>query len=69
MIAVDELDSVPLLSGVAPEHLAPLAQTAGDARLGVGEHAAHEGDPPALFVVLSGKVEVTSCSTGPAERA
>jgi thioredoxin reductase len=64
MIVVDELNSVPLFSGVERDHLAPLAQTAGDVQLGVGEYAAHEGDPPALFVVLSGKIEVTKLFDG-----
>jgi thioredoxin reductase (NADPH) len=59
MIEPSELAAMPLLAGVAIEDLARLAESAGDVRLGVGEYAAHEGDERALYLVLSGRIEVT----------
>src|SRR5688500_9901304 len=64
MIDVSELSAVPMFSKTAPEALARMAHSAADLRLGVGEYAAHEGDPRALFVVLSGKIEVRKSIDG-----
>ncbi|MFZ2648980.1 MAG: FAD-dependent oxidoreductase [Burkholderiaceae bacterium] len=64
MISVPDLSAIELLAGVASEDLARLAQGAGDLRLARGEYAAHEGDERALFVVLSGRIEVTKVIDG-----
>jgi thioredoxin reductase (NADPH) len=64
MISADELKEIPFLASVAPEDLARLAQAAGDVRLAPGEYAVHEGDERALFVVLSGRIEVTKLIDG-----
>jgi thioredoxin reductase (NADPH) len=59
MIEGSELAAAPLLSKAAPEDLERVARSAADVRLGAGEYAAHEGDERALYVVLSGHIEVT----------
>ena len=64
MISTDELKAIPFLASVAPEDMARLAQGVGDVRLAPGEYAVHEGDERALFVVLSGRIEVTKLIDG-----
>jgi thioredoxin reductase (NADPH) len=64
MIALSDLRNVPLFSATAPDDLALLAKSAADVQLDVGEYAVHEGDERALFVVLSGKIEVTKLFEG-----
>jgi thioredoxin reductase (NADPH) len=64
MIAISELGAVSLFSKVAAEDLTRLVQAAGDVRLGAEEYVVHEGDERALFVVLSGKIEVTKSIDG-----
>ncbi len=64
MISLEDLKAVPLFAQVLPEDLARLAQAAGDLRLGTAEYAVHEGDARALFVVLSGRLEVTKSVDG-----
>jgi thioredoxin reductase (NADPH) len=64
MIDISELATVPVLSGAPAEDLARVARGAADIRLAPGEHAAHEGDERALFLVLSGKIEVTKSIDG-----
>lgn len=59
MILVTELAAAPILSKADPDVLALVSQFAADIRLGAGEYAAHEGDERALYVVLSGHIEVT----------
>ena len=64
MISIVELQAIPFLASVSPDDLARLAHAAGDLRLAAGEHAAHEGDERSLFVVLSGRIEVTKLIDG-----
>jgi thioredoxin reductase (NADPH) len=64
MISTDELTAIPFLATAAPDDLARLAHAAGDLHLAAGEYAAHEGDERALFVVLSGRIEVTKLIDG-----
>ena len=64
MIDVSELAAVPVLSKVASEDLTSIARTAADIRLAAGEVAVHEGDDRALYVVLSGKIEVSKSIDG-----
>ena len=49
---------------MARDDLARLTQVAGDLRLAQGEYAVHEGAERALFVVLSGRIEVTKLIDG-----
>ena len=64
MISTDDLQAMTFLATVAADDLARLAHAAGDLRLASGECAAHEGDERALFVVLSGRIEVTKLIDG-----
>src|SRR3954465_322607 len=59
MILVTELAAPPILSKADPHVLGLVSQAAADIRLGAGEYAAHEGDERALYVMLSGHIEVT----------
>jgi len=58
MLSVDDLTSLPMFAGEDLPVLNALLRGAGDVRIGVGEFAIHEGDEPALYAVLSGKLEV-----------
>jgi thioredoxin reductase (NADPH) len=64
MIAVEDFAASPVLSSVPHDDLARVARTAGDVRLASGEYAVHEGDERALFLVLSGRIEVTKAVDG-----
>ena len=64
MIDVSELAAVPVRSGAPEEDLVRVARPAADIRLGPGEHAVHEGDDRALFLVLAGKIEVRKAIDG-----
>ena len=64
MIAIEELAALPLFARLPREELARLSDAAADLRLGAGEYAAHEGDERALYVVLSGRIEVTKLVEG-----
>src|SRR3954468_1814910 len=59
MILLTELAAVPILSKADPDVLALVSQSAADIRLGAGEYAVHEGDERALYIMLSGHIEVT----------
>ncbi len=59
MLTPQDFADIPFLASVPPEELARLAEGAGDLRLTPGEYAVHEGGERALFVVLSGRIEVT----------
>ena len=62
MILVTELAAAPILSKADPDVLALVAQSAADIPLAAGEYAVHEGDERALYVVLSGHIQVTKRS-------
>jgi len=64
MISLHDLDTVPFLASVARDDLVRLTQVAGDLRLAQGEYAVHEGAERTLFVVLSGRIEVTKLIDG-----
>jgi thioredoxin reductase (NADPH) len=64
MVVAEELAAVPVLASVAADDLARLARAAGDVHLATGEYAVHEGGERALFVVLSGRIEVTKAIDG-----
>jgi thioredoxin reductase (NADPH) len=59
MLTTDELTAIPLFSSLGTAQLADIARLAADIHVGAGEYVVHEGDEPALFIVLSGKIEVT----------
>jgi thioredoxin reductase (NADPH) len=59
MLTPDAFAAIPFLASVSPEELALLAEGASDLRLVTGEYAVHEGDERALYIVLSGHIEVT----------
>ncbi len=64
MLTTDELRSIPLFSTLEASALGELARASADIHLGAGEYAVHEGEAPALFVVLSGNIEVTKLIDG-----
>src|ERR1700735_4036583 len=64
MLTVDEVSAVPLFSALPASNLERLARTSADIYLGPGEFAVHEGGEPALFAVLSGKIEVVKLIDG-----
>ena len=56
--------AIPLFSGLGPEALANLCRASADIRLNPGEYAVHEGEEPALFAVLSGRIEIRKLVDG-----
>jgi thioredoxin reductase (NADPH) len=64
MITVDELAALPLFANVPKDVLEQVANVAADMRLGPGEYACHEGDERALYVVMSGMIEVKKLFEG-----
>lgn len=57
MLTPDELAAIPVISILPAPALAEFARTAADIRLNPGEYVVHEGEEPALYVVLSGAFE------------
>ena len=64
MLTIEEVSAVPLFSGLPANNLERLARTSADLHLNSGEFAVHEGGEPALFAVLSGKIEVVKVVDG-----
>src|SRR5271154_6176703 len=64
MLTPDELAALPIFSTLSPVALADVARTAADIYLSAGEYAVYEGEPPALFVVLEGAIEVIKLVDG-----
>src|SRR5262245_8570967 len=64
MLTLDEIRAVPLFSSLAEPELELLARTSADVSLSAGEFAVHEGGEPALYAVLSGKMEVVKVVNG-----
>ena len=58
MLKTDEFGWVPLFSTLQEPELSELARGAADIHAGIGEFVVNEGDEPALYLVLSGKLEV-----------
>src|SRR5258705_3355695 len=64
MLTIEDVSAVPLFSALAAADRERLARTSADIRLAPGEFAVHEGGEPALFAVLSGKIEVIKTIDG-----
>src|ERR1700722_10421125 len=64
MLTPDELAALPIFSTLSPVALADVARAAADIYLNAGEYAVYEGEPPALFVVLEGAIEVIKLVDG-----
>jgi thioredoxin reductase (NADPH) len=63
MLTIEDVSAVPLFSAL-PAADRGLARTSADLHLGPGEFAVHEGGEPALFAVLSGKIQVVKTIDG-----
>src|ERR1700719_3699181 len=64
MLTPDELAAIPIFSTLSPVALADVARVAADIYLNACEYAVYEGEPPALFVVLEGTIEVIKLVDG-----
>jgi thioredoxin reductase (NADPH) len=64
MLTTEDIAAIPLLSSLPVTELERLARTSADLHLSVGEFAVPEGGEPALFVVLSGRLEVVKTIDG-----
>jgi thioredoxin reductase (NADPH) len=64
MLTIDELAAIPLLSTLSAGALRDFESAAADIHLNTGEFAAYEGEPPALFIVLEGTIEVIKLVEG-----
>jgi thioredoxin reductase (NADPH) len=64
MLTPDELAALPIFSALSPAALQDIARAAADIRLNAGDYAVYEGEPPALFVVLEGAIDVIKLVDG-----
>jgi thioredoxin reductase (NADPH) len=64
MLTTEDVAAIPIFSTLPIEHLERLARTSADLRLSAGEFAVAEGGEPALYAVLSGRVEVVKLFDG-----
>src|SRR5262249_33741419 len=64
MLTINELCAVPWVSEPSTAELTQLLRGAADIHLKPGEYAVHEGDETALYVVMSGTLEVTKLVDG-----
>ncbi len=64
MLTVEEVGAIPLFSALPAAEQERLARTSADLQLAAGEFAVHEGGEGALFVVISGKIEVIKTFDG-----
>lgn len=64
MLTAQDIAAIPLFSTLAAAELERLARTSADLHLNAGEFAVPEGGEPALFIVLSGKLEVVKTIDG-----
>ena len=63
MLTPEQLAALPIFSTLYVA-LADVARAAADIHLNAGEYAVYEGEPPALFVVLEGAIEVIKLVDG-----
>jgi thioredoxin reductase (NADPH) len=64
MLTIDDVVGISLFSALPAVDLERLARTSADLHLSSGEFAVHEGGEGALFVVLTGKIEVVKTFDG-----
>jgi thioredoxin reductase (NADPH) len=64
MVTEEEIGRFEVFADVAPADLERLARVVADLALVPGESAVNEGDPPALFGLLEGRVEVVRRAEG-----
>jgi len=64
MLTIDDVVAISLFSALPAVDLERLARTSADLHLSSGEFAVHEGGEGALFVVLTGKIEVVKTFDG-----
>ncbi|MCB1496503.1 MAG: FAD-dependent oxidoreductase [Bauldia sp.] len=64
MLTTDDLRDFPFFSDLSTEQLADIAKHAADISLETGQYAAHRGEDPAFFAVLSGQLELTRVVDG-----
>ncbi|HET9394358.1 MAG TPA: FAD-dependent oxidoreductase [Candidatus Rubrimentiphilum sp.] len=67
MFSAQELRAIPFLSTLADRELEYLSGVVADIHVLANEYVMHEGDSPALFVVMEGRLDVTKIIDG-AER-
>jgi thioredoxin reductase (NADPH) len=58
MITAEELHSIPLFAALPDEEATALASRLADVRLRMGDWLLHEGEQPAFFMMVGGKLEV-----------
>ena len=64
MVTPEELRAVPLFKDLEEPDLEWLCRVMADVSLSPGEYAVHDGDPPALFAVLEGRIEAVRVIDG-----
>ncbi len=64
MLTTEELAALPIFSTLPPAKLGEVVKLAADIHLAPGEYAVHMGDDPALFVVISGLLEIVRLVDG-----
>jgi thioredoxin reductase (NADPH) len=64
MLTAEDLAAVPLLAHLPSSELARIAATSADIHLAAGEFLVHEGDARALFIVISGRIELSKTVNG-----
>jgi len=64
MVTMEEIRSIAVFADLGPDECERLCRAAADIDLPPGEYVAHEGDPPALFGLLEGRVEVVRLADG-----
>ncbi|BCP51614.1 hypothetical protein K32_02310 [Kaistia sp. 32K] len=64
MLTMDDVAAIPLFSSLPRQQIERLTRNAADISLSVNEFAVHAGEEPALYAVLSGRIEVVKTFDG-----
>jgi thioredoxin reductase (NADPH) len=64
MVTSEEIAEIPLFASLSAADRQRLSQASADIHLTAGEHAVHEGEDRALYVVLEGRIEVVKVVDG-----